>query len=309
MGQKYDHLGYEDRVKIEHWQAQGRSIRFIARELGRSPNTISYELSHLKVSGEYTAKKACVKSYQKRYYARAWSNKVARDKELRAYVDARLDMKWSPKTIAKSLAEQRISQDTIYRYVTLYALQHKLYFKGKPRKKKTVYRHSLLGERKWIDERLLGDELGHYELDFIVSRHSPAVLLVAVDTLSKQTMIELLPNRTKPELAKALLSMFGGVTVKTILTDNDIAFRGWQYLEELLGSPFYFTHPYHSWEKGLVENTNKWIRHFVPKKADIQAVTKEKIRECLAYLNDRPREVLGFKTANQVYLEQLTLQA
>ena len=48
MGQKYDHLSYEDRVKIEHWHSSSKSIRFIARELGRSPNTISYELGILR---------------------------------------------------------------------------------------------------------------------------------------------------------------------------------------------------------------------------------------------------------------------
>ena len=103
--------------------------------------------------------------------------------------------------------------------------------------------------------------------------------------------------------------MFDGVTVKTILTDNDIAFTHWSYFERLLGSPFYFTHPYHSWEKGLVGNTNKWIRHFIPKKTDLQTVTNEKIVQVLAYLNDRPRQVLGYKTANEVYLERLIIQA
>lgn len=305
MGNIYDHLSYEDRVKIEFLRSEGKSIRFIAKSLGRSPNTISYELKNLRVSGEYIAKKASVKAYQKRYYARTWSNKVVRDKELRNYVDSKLDLKWSPKTIAGSLNERHISQDTIYRYITLYALQHKLYFKGKPKRRKTMYRRALLGERKWIEERILRDELGHYELDFIVSSHSSAVLLVVVEILTKHTMIVLLPNRTKKELSKALRSMFDGASVKTILTDNDIAFTYWRHFEQLLGAPFYFTHPYHSWEKGLVENTNKWIRHFIPKKTDLSTVTKEKIHECLVYLNDRPREVLNFKTANEVYLEQL----
>lgn len=69
MGQKYDHLCYEDRVKIEHWRKNGKSIRYIASELGRSPNTISYELKNnsLKKSGEYLAKKASIKTYQKHY--------------------------------------------------------------------------------------------------------------------------------------------------------------------------------------------------------------------------------------------------
>ena len=307
MGQKYGHLSYEDRVKIEHWHSSSKSIRFMAGELGRSPNTISYELKNLKVSGEYIAKKASVKAYQKRYAARTWSNKVVRSKDLRQYVDDGLDKGWSPGEIAGS-SDCPVSKRTIYRYVTLYALQHKLYFRGKPKRRKAMYRRALLGERKWIEERILRDEVGHYELDFIVSSHSSAVLLVAVDTLSKQTKIELLPNRTKKELSKALKTVFDGVAVKTILTDNDIAFTYWKYFEDLLGAPFYFTHPYHSWEKGLVENTNKWIRHFIPKKTDLQTVTNETIAQVLTYLNERPRQVLGYKTANAVYLERLTIQ-
>ena len=310
MGQKYDHLSYEDRVKIEHWRRSGKSLRYIAGELGRSPNTISYELKNLAVSGEYLAKKASVKAYQKRYYARTSSNKVARDKALRQYVDEGLDKGWSPGEIAGS-SDCPVSKRTIYRYVTLYALQHKLYFKGRPRRRKAMYRRGLIGERKWIEERILRDEVGHWELDFIVSptkSGSKAVLLVAVDTVSKRTLIELLPNRTKQELSRALRKVFDGVAVKTILTDNDIAFTYWKHFEQLLGAPFYFTHPYHSWEKGLVENTNKWIRHFIPKQTNLETVTKETIATVLTYLNERPRQVLGYKTANDVYLEYLTIQ-
>lgn len=254
MGKIYSHLSYEDRVKIEHWHKDGKSLRFIARELGRSPNTISYELKHLRVAGEYSAKKAKIKAYQKRYYARTWSNKVVGNKALRAYVDAKLELGWSPKAIAgrvKCDTGVTVSKDAVYRYVRLYALQHQLYFKGKPKRKKTMYRRSLLGERKWIEARILRDEIGHWELDFIVSRYSKAVLLVAVDTLSKKTLIELLPDRTKQQVSGALQRMFSNYTVKTILTDNDIAFKQWVEFEQLLNAPIYFCHPYHSWEKEI----------------------------------------------------------
>ena len=161
MGTIYNHLGYEDRVKIEHWHAQGKSIRFMARDLRRSPNTISYELKNLRVSGEYLAKKASVKAYQKRYYARTTTNRVARSKELREYVDTGLNLGWSPGEIAGS-SPCPVSKRTIYRYVKLYALQHKLYFKGKPKRKKSMYRKSLIGERKWIEERILRTRISHF---------------------------------------------------------------------------------------------------------------------------------------------------
>jgi transposase, IS30 family len=311
MGNKYNHLSYEDRVNIELLHSSGASIRSIAKALGRSPNTISYEIKHLTVADQYLAKKASVKAYQKRYYAKSSCNTVANNKELRDYVDQKLELHWSPGDIAGStkLASSpvaAVSKRTIYRYMSLYALNHKLYFKGKPKRRKAMYKRSLLGERKWLEERILCDEIGHYELDFIVSSKSSSVLLVAVDTLTKQTKIELLPNRTKAEVSKGLSGMFSDTLVKTILTDNDIAFKHWGYFEQLLGAPFYFTHPYHSWEKGLVENTNKWIRHFIPKRTDLSTVTKDLIAECLAYLNDRPRAILNYKTANALYYELLT---
>jgi transposase, IS30 family len=311
MGNRYNHLSYEDRVNIELLHRNGASIRSIAKAVGRSPNTISYELTKLRVAGEYVAKKASIKAYQKRYYSKTKSLKVAKSKDLRDYIDSSLNLGWSPKVIAGEtrLGDNNlpsVSATAIYRYIKLYGLTHKLYYKGKTRHRKYIYKRSLLGERKWLEERILSDELGHYELDFIVSRHSSSVLMVAVDTKSKLSLIELLPNRTTSVVASGLRDMFKTNKPKTILTDNDIAFKHWRYFEKLLNAPFYFTHPYHSWEKGLVENTNKWIRHFIPKKTDLSTVTKETINQCLSYLNDRPRGVLNYRTASAVYYELLT---
>ena len=84
-----------------------------------------------------------MKAYQKRYYAKASSNKVARNAVLRQSVDTSLDKGWSPGEIAGS-SDCPVSKRTIYRYVTLYALQHKLYFKGKPKRRKAMYRLYLL---------------------------------------------------------------------------------------------------------------------------------------------------------------------
>jgi IS30 family transposase len=97
--------------------------------------------------------------------------------------------------------------------------------------------------------------------------------------------------------------MFHGVELKSITTDNDIAFTCWRELEVLLNVPIYFTHPYHSWEKGLVENTNRWIRCFVPKRRDIGTVAQEELNEIHSFLNDRPRESIEFRTASSYYLE------
>ena len=89
--------------------------------------------------------------------------------------------------------------------------------------------------------------------------------------------------------------------IKTITTDNDIVFKNWQQLEVSI-APFYFASPYHSWEKGLVENTNRWIRTIVPKRSDIALVTKAQLISIDTYLNKTPRQCLGYRTAEEVLL-------
>jgi IS30 family transposase len=116
-------------------------------------------------------------------------------------------------------------------------------------------------------------------------------------------MVQKLPNRKRSTISTAFSDMFGGVTVKSITIDNDIAFRHWTELEAIIQAPIYFCHPYHSWKKGLVENTNRWIRCFVPKRRDIASVTQEDLNEIHAFLNDRPREVIRFKILSVYYYE------
>jgi len=84
--------------------------------------------------------------------------------------------------------------------------------------------------------------------------------------------------------------------VSTLTIDNDIVFRRHEELSAMIGAPVYFTHPYHSWEKGTVENMNKWIRQYVPKKSDISKLTDDYVQMIENKLNNRPRKCLLFKT-------------
>jgi len=92
--------------------------------------------------------------------------------------------------------------------------------------------------------------------------------------------------------------------VKTITTDNDIAFQKWKQLEEVLRTSIFFCHPYHSWEKGLVENCNRWIREFVPKKTDLKSISFELVSDIEMYFNHKPRECLHGRTAFELMMEK-----
>jgi IS30 family transposase len=304
---KYTHLSFEERFVIEVMYRSGTAIRRIAEFLSRSPNTIALEVLKNAVKGKYSAEKARDKVSQRRWRAKRQCLKVAMDKFLHHFVLEKLWQKWSPKQTSGYLKRElgiTCSPKAIYKFAESRGLDRLLFWGWNDHKggRKRGHWKTAHDGRTYIDDRPEVIGLGHFEMDFIVSKDSTWVLLVVVDTLTKQTWIKKLPNRKRATIRSALLALFRGVTIQSITTDNDIAFTCWRELEAMLHTRIYFTHPYHSWEKGLVENTNRWIRCFVPKRRDIGSVTEEEIQEILSFLNDRPRECIGFRIPSEYYL-------
>lgn len=310
---KYKQLSFEERFAIEKLFSNAIPIRNIAIFLGRSPNTISREIKRNSVKGVYDAQKAQKKVSARRWRAKRQCLKVAMDSFLVNFVEEKLELKWTPKSVSGYLAREleiSCSAKAIYKYVEHRGLEYQLFWRwnkrrGGPKRKKHA---GIQDNRKYIDVRpVFQNELGHYELDFIVSKQSAYVLLVATDRLTRHSLVQQLPNRKRHTISAAFSQMFSGISVKSITTDNDIAFRNWAELETIIQAPIYFCHPYHSWEKGLVENTNRWIRCFVPKRRDIASVTQEDLDEIHRFLNDRPRECIGFRIPSVYYWEESVL--
>lgn len=303
---KYQHLSFEERFVIEKLYSAQVLIRHIALFLGRSPNTVSREIKKNSVNGAYTANKAKQKSSAKRWRAKKQCLKVAMDSFLTIFVLEKMKKKWSPKQISGYLRQEVgivCSAKAVYKFAESRGLEHLLFWGWNDHKggKKRQHWKTPKDGRIYIDDRPTLYGPGHLEVDFIVSKHNTWVLLVVVDRYTKRTWVLKLPNRKRSTIREALSGLLRGKNVQSITTDNDIAFTCWRELEVLLNTRIYFTHPYHSWEKGLVENTNRWIRCFVPKRRDIESVTKEELNEIHAFLNDRPREVIGFKTPTEYY--------
>jgi transposase, IS30 family len=311
---KYSHVEESERYVIEKLYRVGVLIRRIAEVLGRSPNTISREIGKNSVSGIYEVEKAEQKVSARRWRAKKQCLKVALDPFLCQFVIERLSKpyRWSPKQISGYLKKEmgiRCSAKAIYKFAESRGLDHLLFWGWNNHKggRKREHWKTKKDGRKYIDVRPERFGTGHIELDFIVSKESTWVLLVAVDRQSKRVWVRKLPNRKRDTIRAALSCMFHGVALRSITTDNDIAFTCWKELEVLLHAPIYFTHPYHSWEKGLVENTNRWIRCFVPKRRDIESVTEEELNEIHSFLNDRPRECIGFRSPMEYYLTATVL--
>jgi transposase, IS30 family len=285
-------------------------LRNIAYALKRSVSTISDEISKNSVKGKYDPQKANHKAYVRRHDASFRGKKIVSRKELREFVDGALSDGQSAEAIAGRLKHREkhlpyVSKDTIYRYLKspygkLIGIKWKKRIKPKKSRKVTK-----LKDRVFIDKRPKIIEkrkrIGDLEADFIVSgRSGKGILLTAVDRKLRVKFLELIKDVSIDEVHSAFERIRERFPeMKTITLDNDILFKMHKTLEKLLEVKIYFCHPYHSWEKGSVENANKEIRKFIPKGSDLSKYDQEFIQSLEEYLNQRFMRCLQYATPEE----------
>ncbi len=166
-----------------------------------------------------------------------------------------------------------------------------------------------LTDRIFIDKRPEyinnREKFGDWEGDFIVSgKDGKGALLVFYERKSRYALMKKILSRDTKTVNQIIYEITGDVVCFNSLTlDNDISFRKHKELSGLLGASIYFCHPYHSWEKGGVENMNKLIRRYISKRTDISQLNDEFIKTVENKFNNRPRKCLNFKTPHEVMLE------
>ena len=101
------------------------------------------------------------------------------------------------------------------------------------------------------------------------------------------------------------------VIFKSITCDNGSEFANWAGIERSVWkrkgqrTTVYFCHPYTACERGTNENINRMIRRWFPKGTDFGQVPKKAIQAVEDWLNAYPREILGFRSADEVFAEGL----
>ena len=198
-----------------------------------------------------------------------------------------------------------VSKDTIYRYqkspygkLIGVKLRKRQKFKPKPKVTK-------LKDRVFIDQRpkIINNRrrVGDMEGDFIVSgKDGRGILLVVVCRKLRVAFLELILNISIDEVHMA----FGRIKkrfpeMRTLTLDNDILFQMHKTLEQLLNIEIYFCNPFHSWEKGSIENVNGQIRKFIPKGSDLSGCEPELIVAIEETLNQRFMECLKYATPEE----------
>jgi len=153
-------------------------------------------------------------------------------------------------------------------------------------------------------------EAGHWEIDTAVSRRGRASLAVATERKTRYVRVKRLPGRTAQHLATALnrsLSHYPARLRASLTYDNGAENTEHRRVNTVLGTRSFFCEPFHSWEKGSVENTIGLVRRFFPKGTDFTRLPAHAIKRMERWLNRRPHSSLDRMTPEQFYFNQRPL--
>lgn len=316
----YKHLSSEERDKIAILRAKGLSYETIALAIARDKTTVYRELNRNKSSvyNVYLPHKANARAKERKRN----SGKRPRLKNLmiKNYVTTKLKLGWSPEQIAGRISKDHpnlsISHEAIYQYVynkeTRKTVNLITYLPRAHKKRKLFgqgHHHSNIHipSRVSIDKRPQHInkrfEPGHWEADTITSRQSKKALAVSLERRSRLLHIKKLSAKESRKIVCALKSTIGLYPEslrRTITYDNGCENVEHERVNKALGTKSYFCNPYHSWEKGSIENSIGLVRRFLPKNTNFAIVSYARIRKIENLLNNRPRKCLKFQTPSEV---------
>lgn len=284
--------------------------------MGRSISTLVDEVKRNSVKGLYDSRKAIHRARVRRQEAKYQGMIIAEDRELQTHVEAGLYDDLSPEAIAGQIKNRRkrlksVSKDSIRRYIKSVYGRRVGYYRKK--KKARHYRRGAksqkLNDRVFIDKRPeyinKRRRIGDAESDFIISgKTGKGIILNVTDRKSRMVFLEQIVEVTITNVHQAFQKIrLRFPELKTITTDNDILLQKHKELEQLLNVIIYFCDPYSSWQKGTVENSNKYARRDMPKGSNLSKYSKKFVRSIENKLNRRPLKCLGYKTPNEVLTE------
>jgi IS30 family transposase len=322
------HLSLTEREEISRGLAAGQSLREIARSLGRSPSTISREVTGNGGVRRYRAMRADRDAWSRA--SRPKACKLATAPVLRAMVEEKLQRRWSPQQIAGWLKltfptspEMQVSHETIYR--TLYVQS-----RGALRRELTQYLRTgrVLRRPKGvkipdgrggrpnilnISERPAEAEdravPGHWEGDLVFGKAmSPVATLVERST--RYLILVGLPggDHKADGVADALAAAITTLPkqlAKSLTWDQGHEMAAHRRFTIETGVQVYFCDPKSPWQRGSNENTNGLLRQYLPRRLDFRTLTQDHLDAIALELNERPRQTLGFKTPSQALAEVL----
>ena len=317
------HLSQEEREKISKMLVLWKSYRAIWRELGRPHSTISKEIERNAIylwfdKYEYSPWKAEERTKERREKANKRHCKLIKDEHLRKVIIWLMERHWEyiwPDEIIHRLEmeikEKLIWTSTIYRYFRWYGKRNEKYLRYKwfgyreRWKKWSWWKYkdiAYIEEREYENENRL--EVWHWECDTIVNPKGIKWWLVTlVDRKSRYILMMKVKDLKWETIYWSMKYLLYGKEVKSLTIDNWVEFSEIrEFKKEWI--KIYRCHAYSSWQKWSNERNNWLVRKKIPKKCNINDYSDEEIREIMNRLNNKPRKILGYKSAYEIYYNQ-----
>jgi IS30 family transposase len=303
----YHRLREEDRHIIYRMRKAGNTQSEMANALGCSQSAISKELNRNRGHRGYRPRQAQLMTQARQSQKRR--REIVIKAEVKVAVIDRLKRKHSPEQISGGLCREghvAPSRTCIYNFIrsdrrdggTLY-LNLRINGKRRYRHRNKASRHKLPC-RIGIEERpavvASRKRYGDWEADLIAGCRGGGHLLSLYERKSQTGRLVKLVNKDAENTARAIIEALQGMRVYTVTYDNGLEFAGHQLVSASLGACGYFCQPYHSWEKGGVENFNGLVRQYFPKGTNFMDVSEARLADIQAELNLRPRKGLGFQS-------------
>jgi IS30 family transposase len=331
INNSYCHISATERELIGLLLNQGNSKRQIALSLNRHISSIYRELNKNYTPGNNTAINLAThnnlvyipsqahKKYQQRI-CYAHRRKRLNDKELREYIKYHLEHTyWSPAMIAarwnKEHPERKTNYESIYQWIYNDAMNYTRFLPNKRPVRKnraSLKRKNVVPDKTFIDKRPAvvnsRSTFGHYEADTVVSSDNKSAIAVLVERKSRCYFVKSLTNKTAEQMHNALVEILKPLPQearKTITYDQGPENVLHKLTNQVLSMESYFCYPYHSWEKGGVENRNKIIRRFFPKGTNWRLITQEDIDRVVHIINNMPLKCLNWLTPYEVFYAEI----
>lgn len=326
--------------------ARKHSVKEMAEFLGVSLSTVYLELQRGAYMKKYVTQdywRDCTTHYRKCYSAQiAHDNyklnmtskgaplKIGKDFALLAYIEKRvLKDKISPCAVLGEIKQKKMSFDTqiskttLYRYIHIGMFEtlsdkHLKMNKKKPKKKQGKVGPKGVSIEKRPAEINARKTFGHWEMDCVCGPTRPC-LLVLTERLTRQEILMLMPNQKSNSVVRCLNVLerrFGKSfksVFKSITVDNGSEFSDLKGMQtSSFGKStkrrvdFYYCHPYTACERGTNERLNREIRRLVPKGSDLSKLSEKDVSIVENWLNNYPRQVLGYRTSQEVFDEYLS---
>jgi IS30 family transposase len=331
------YLSFAEREDIALGLAAGDSQAQIARGIGRSPSTVSREITRNSTSAKSHQSRA-----GQRYRAgfaqskaddsarRPKESKVAGGKMLRKEVQAGLTRHWSPEQISARLVldfpddqGMRISHETIYKSLYVHAVgglnrelvKHlrtgrtlrKAHRKSDERRGRIVDMVNISARPPEVADRAVP---GHWEGDLIVGAMSASAIGTVVERTTRFTLLAHLPHtHGATEVRHAVAAQVTDLPAhlaRSLTWDQGKEMAQHAQFSVDTGVAVYFADPHSPWQRGTNENTNGLLRQYFPKGTSLKPYSADYLDAVAHELNGRPRKILGWRTPAEAFAELLS---